>query len=137
MFIRQTSGVFQCTDRRCQCCQHLMLQDSYTFKKTNEQFFSKRQMSCSCDCRNLTYVVKCPTCKEEHIYRWNLDWWIKTQGQSQNTSTKYWPSSIQKIKVRKIHTDLHKKQFYNIPVLIIKNKWHRSFRIRRIFHKET
>ena len=65
LFTSQTSGVFQCSDNRCNCCQHLLLKDSYTFKNSDKQFSLKCKMTC--DSRNLIYVVICPTCKEEYI----------------------------------------------------------------------
>ena len=64
-FAIQTSGVFQCTDNICQCCQHLIIQSCFTLKNISKQFFLKNRLSC--DSRNLIYVAKYPTCKEENI----------------------------------------------------------------------
>ena len=48
------SGTFNCNDKRCECCNYLLINDHYNFKNVQITF-------------NLIYVVICDTCKEEYI----------------------------------------------------------------------
>ena len=58
-------GVFKCGDKRCKCCDYLLLDKSYTFKHENKTIELRSKMTC--DSSNLIYVIICPTCKEEYI----------------------------------------------------------------------
>ena len=52
--------VTKCGDKRCECCNHLLLSDHYVLKEVNYKFTLKSPMSCgSC---NLIYVVVCFGC---------------------------------------------------------------------------
>ena len=59
------SGMFNCSDKRCECCYYLLTNDHYTFK--NVQITFKLKNCFTCDSFNLLYVVICGTCKEEYI----------------------------------------------------------------------
>ena len=59
------SGTFNCSDKRCECCNYLLINDHYTFK--NVQITFKLKNHFTCDSFNLIYVVICGTCKEEYI----------------------------------------------------------------------
>ena len=57
--------VTKCGDKRCECCNHLLLSNHYVFKEVNYKFTLKSPMSCgSC---NLIYVVVCFGCNGEYI----------------------------------------------------------------------
>ena len=58
-------GTFNCSSKRCECCNYLLLNDHYTFKDIQITFKLKKLFTC--DSFNLTYVVICDTCKEEYI----------------------------------------------------------------------
>ena len=58
------SGMFNCSDKRCECCNYLLINDHYTFK--NAQITFKLKNRFTCDSFNLIYVI-CDTCKEEYI----------------------------------------------------------------------
>ena len=64
-FTSKVQGVHKCGNKRCECCNCLLLGDSYTFKNTQRRFELKSYMSC--DSSNLIYVIICPTCGEEYI----------------------------------------------------------------------
>ena len=51
LYTNKTTGIFNCSDSRCLCCQQLLLEISYTFKSVGKQFFLKMKMTC--DSRNL------------------------------------------------------------------------------------
>ena len=55
------SGMFNYSDKRCECCNYLLANDHYTFKIT---FKLKNRFTCNSF--NLIYVI-CDTCKEEYI----------------------------------------------------------------------
>ena len=59
------SGTFNCSDKRCECCNFLLINDHYTFK--NVQITFKLKNHFTCDSFNLIYVIICDTCKEEYI----------------------------------------------------------------------
>ena len=59
------SGTFNCSDKRCECCNYLLINDHYTFKNVQITFKLKNRFTC--DSFNLIYVVICGTCKEEYI----------------------------------------------------------------------
>ena len=59
------SGTFNCNDKRCECCNYLLINDHYTFKNVQITFKLKNRFIC--DSFNLIYVVICDTCKEEYI----------------------------------------------------------------------
>ena len=59
------SGTFNCTDKRCECCNYLLINEHYIFK--NVQITFKLKSRFTCDSFNLTYVVICGTCKGEYI----------------------------------------------------------------------
>ena len=59
------SGTFNCSDKRCECCNYLWINDHYTFKNVQITFKLKNRFTC--DSFNLIYVVICGTCKEEYI----------------------------------------------------------------------
>ena len=64
-FSSKEIGVFKCGDKRCECCNHLLLKESHTFKNTGDTFVLKSRMSR--DSSNLIYVIICPSCNEEYI----------------------------------------------------------------------
>ena len=55
------SGTFNCSDKRCECCNYLLINDHYTFK--NAQITFKLKNRFICDSFNLIFVVICGTCK--------------------------------------------------------------------------
>ena len=59
------SATFNCSDKRCECCNYLLISDHYTFK--NVQITFKLRNRFTCDSFNLIYVVICGACKEEYI----------------------------------------------------------------------
>ena len=58
-------GTFKCSDKRCECCNYILISDHYTFKSVQITFKLKNRFIC--DSFNLIYVVICGTCKEEYI----------------------------------------------------------------------
>ena len=62
---RKENKVSKCGDTRCKCCDHLVISNKHTFKKTKKTFELKSPMSCNS--QNLIYVIICPTCQEEYI----------------------------------------------------------------------
>ena len=58
-------GTFNCSDKKCECCNYLFINDHYTFKKVQITFKLKNRFTC--DNFNIIYVVICGTCKEECI----------------------------------------------------------------------
>ena len=64
-FSKKANSVTKCGDKRCKCCDHLLLGSNYRFKNSNKDFVLKSPMNC--DSSNLIYVIICPTCKEEYI----------------------------------------------------------------------
>ena len=58
-------GTFNCSDKRCECCNYLLINDHYTFKNVQITFKLKNRFTC--DSFNIIYVVICGTCKEEYI----------------------------------------------------------------------
>ena len=64
-FGKNFSGMFNCSDKRCECCNYLLKNDTYTFK--NVQIIFKLENRFTCDSFNLIYVVFCDACKEEYI----------------------------------------------------------------------
>ena len=59
------SGTFNCSDKRCECCKYLLINDHFTFKTIQITF--KLKIRFTCDSFNLIYVVISGTCKEEYI----------------------------------------------------------------------
>ena len=59
------SGTFNCSNKRCECCNYLLINDHYTYK--NVQITFKLKHCFTCNSFNLIYVVICDTCKEECI----------------------------------------------------------------------
>ena len=59
------SGTFKCNDKRCECCNYLLINNHYTYK--NVQITFKLKHCFTCNSFNLTYGVICLTCKEEYI----------------------------------------------------------------------
>ena len=59
------SGPFNCSDKRCECCNYLLINDHYTFKNVQITFKLKNRFTC--DSFNLIYIVICDKCKEEYI----------------------------------------------------------------------
>ena len=59
------SGTFNCSDKRCECCNYLLINDHYTFKNVQITFKLKNRFTCNSF--NLVYVVICGTCKEKYI----------------------------------------------------------------------
>ena len=59
------SGTFNCSDKRCECYNYLLINDHYTFKNIQINFKLKNRFTC--DTYNLIYVLICGTCKEKHI----------------------------------------------------------------------
>ena len=59
------SGTFNCSDKICECCNNLLINDHYTFK--NVQIIFKLKNRFICDSFNLIYVVISGTCIEEYI----------------------------------------------------------------------
>ena len=59
------SRTFNCSDKRCECCNYLLINDHYTFKTIQIKF--KLKIRFTCDSFNLIYVVISGTCKEGYI----------------------------------------------------------------------
>ena len=59
------SGTFNCSDKRCEYCNYLLINDHYTFKNVQITFKLKNRFTCASF--NLIYVIICATCKEEYI----------------------------------------------------------------------
>ena len=59
------SSPFNCSDKRCECCNYLLMNDHYTFKNVQITFRLKNRFTC--DSFNLIYIVFCDKCKEEYI----------------------------------------------------------------------
>ena len=59
------SGTFNCSDKRCECCNYLLINDHYTFKNVQITFKLKNRFTCNSF--DLIYVVICGTCNEEYI----------------------------------------------------------------------
>ena len=59
------SGTFNCSDKRCECCNYLLINYHYAFK--NVQITFKLENHITCDSFNLIYGVICDKCKEENI----------------------------------------------------------------------
>ena len=57
--------MFNCSEKRCECCNYLLINDHYTLKNVQISFKLKKRFTC--DKSNLIYVVICDTCKEEYI----------------------------------------------------------------------
>ena len=57
--------MFNCSEKRCECCNYLLINDHYTVKNVQISFKLKKRFTC--DKSNLIYVVICDTCKEEYI----------------------------------------------------------------------
>ena len=60
-----SSGTFNCSNKRYECFNYLLISDHYTFK--NVQITFKLKDRFTCDSFNLMYVVICDKCKEEYI----------------------------------------------------------------------
>ena len=58
-------GTFNCSGKRCECCNCLLINDHYTFKNIQITFELKNRFTC--DRFNLINVVICDKCKEEYI----------------------------------------------------------------------
>ena len=41
-----SSGTFNCSDKRCQCCNYLLINDHYTFKNVHITFKLKNCFTC-------------------------------------------------------------------------------------------
>ena len=59
------SGTYNCSGKRCECCNYLLINDHYTFKSVQITFKLKNHFTC--DSFNSIYVVICNKCKEEYI----------------------------------------------------------------------
>ena len=59
------SGTFNRSDKRCECCNYLLINDHYSFKSVPISFKLKNRFTCFI-C-NLIYVVICDKYKEEYI----------------------------------------------------------------------
>ena len=59
------SGTFNCSDKRCERYNYLLINDHYTFK--NFQITFKLKNRFTCDSFNLIYVVICDKFKKEYI----------------------------------------------------------------------
>ena len=59
------SHMFNCSDKRYECCNYLLINDHYTF--TNVQITFKSKNRFTCDSFNLIYVVIYDTFTEEYI----------------------------------------------------------------------
>ena len=59
------SVTFNCSGKRCECCNYGLINDRYTFKNVQITFKLKNRFTC--DSFNLIYVVFLDTCKEEYI----------------------------------------------------------------------
>ena len=57
------SDTFNCSDKRCECCNYLLINDHYTFKNVQITFKLKNRFTC--DSFNLIYVAICVKCKGE------------------------------------------------------------------------
>ena len=57
--------MFNCHDKRCECCNYLLINDQYTFKNVEITFKLKNRFTCNSF--NLIHVVICGTCKAEYI----------------------------------------------------------------------
>ena len=64
-FREDLSGTFNCSNKRCECCNYLLINDYCTFKNVQITFILKHCFTCNSF--NLMYVVICDTCKEEYI----------------------------------------------------------------------
>ena len=64
-FSSKKPAVRKCGDKKCKCCDYLLLADQYIFKKTGYCFVLKT--SFTCDSSNLIYVLICDGCGEEYI----------------------------------------------------------------------
>ena len=58
------SGTFNCSDKRCESSNCLLINDHYTFK--NVQITFKLKSRFTCHSFNLIYVVICDKCKKEY-----------------------------------------------------------------------
>ena len=58
-------GTYNCSGKRCECCNYLLINDHYTFKSVQITFKLKNRFTC--DSFNFMYVVICNKCKEEYI----------------------------------------------------------------------
>ena len=59
------TGTFNCSDKRCECRNHLLINDHYTFENVPITFKLKNRFTC--DSFNLIFVIICDKCKEEYI----------------------------------------------------------------------
>ena len=59
------SGTFNCSDKRYECCNYLLINHHYTFKNVRITFKLKNRFTC--DSFNLKNLVICDTCKEEYM----------------------------------------------------------------------
>ena len=90
-------GTFNCSDKRCECCKYLLINDHYTFKNVQITFELKNRFTC--DSFNLIYVVICDKCKEEYIGETGEE---KTKlRDSQSVSPKHSATTISTIKSRR------------------------------------
>ena len=64
-FSSKKTTIQKCGDKRCKCCEFLLLTDHYIFKNTGYKFVLKTCMSCNSS--NLIYVIVCAGCSEEYI----------------------------------------------------------------------
>ena len=64
-FGKVLSGMFNCSNKTCECCNYLGINDHYTFKNVQISFKLKNQFTC--DKSNLICVVFCDTCKDEYV----------------------------------------------------------------------
>ena len=58
------SGTFNCSDKKYECYNYLLINDHYTLKNVQITFKLKNRFTC--DIFNLIYVVICYKCKEEY-----------------------------------------------------------------------
>ena len=58
-------GTINCSDKRCESCKYLLINDHNAFKSVQITFKLKNLFTC--DSFNLIYVIICDTCKEEYI----------------------------------------------------------------------
>ena len=102
-----------CSDKRCECCNYLLINDHYTFK--NVQITFKLKSHFTGDSFNFIYVVIYDTCKEEYI---GETWEGKTKlRDSQSVSATHSATTLAKIKSRRIFKSTCNGKFRIFPLL--------------------
>ena len=108
--------VTKCRDKRCECCNHLLLLNHYVFKEVNYKFTLKSPMFCG-GC-NLIYVVLCFGCNGEYIHRRNGYKQAKAPWQSKSVQTTYSPATIPTVKSWGASQNLSEWPVQDISILI-------------------